>query len=380
MRPSLRFLALAMVGWAGFRATTIGPLPSLSPFSIIPSEAKTPPSIAPTQFPAFDSAEPPQLDPQPIQAAYAGPAPVQYIQGTIGIPVAMRRGTVSVYQLPPAAAVAAAPLPPRRDAIANLMPTPISAYYSQLPPIDPWPLASVASLGGVSRPLAQSSVVLPAQSAPINPRAFDRVQLSAWALLRGQRGQPLGPTSLASGGQLGGSQAGTRLTYFITRQIAASFRSSTDVGRRGGEVAAGLRVQPLGSIPVWLNAERRQQLGHLGSGRNAFAIFAEGGLYQRPMPWQFSLDAYLQAGIVGLRSRDPFVDGALTLTRPVYKNFSAGLGVWGGAQPRLYRVDAGPRVTMEVRRNIRLHLDWRQRIAGNAAPGSGPALTLAGDF
>ena len=79
-------------------------------------------------------------------------------------------------------------------------------------------------------------------------------------------------------------------------------------------------------------------------------------------------------------SHDGFVDGALTLTRPVYKQFSAGFGVWGGAQPGVYRVDAGPRVTMRVRNNIKVHFDWRQRLAGNANPGSGPAVTLAGDF
>jgi hypothetical protein len=64
----------------------------------------------------------------------------------------------------------------------------------------------------------------------------------------------------------------------------------------------------------------------------------------------------------------------------VFRQFSVGLGVWGGAQPGLYRLDAGPRVTMRVRGNLRVHADWRQRLVGNARPGSGPALTLAGDF
>ena len=59
---------------------------------------------------------------------------------------------------------------------------------------------------------------------------------------------------------------------------------------------------------------------------------------------------------------------------------SAGLGMWGGVQPGLYRVDAGPRLSMKVRNNMRVHLDWRQRLAGNAEPGSGPAVTLAADF
>jgi len=166
----------------------------------------------------------------------------------------------------------------------------------------------------------------------------------------------------------------------VSRQVSATLRSSSDVGRRGGEVAAGVRIQPVAGIPLWIDAERRQRIGRYGGGRSAFALFFEGGVYDRPMPMRFLLDAYLQGGVVGFHSRDRFIDGGLTLTRPVYKQFSAGLGVWGGAQPGLYRVDAGPRVTMQVRKNLRVHLDWRQRLAGNAQPGSGPAITLAGDF
>ena len=51
------------------------------------------------------------------------------------------------------------------------------------------------------------------------------------------------------------------------------------------------------------------------------------------------------------------------------------MGVWGGYQPGLYRIDAGPRVSMRVRDNISVHVDWRQRLAGTAQPGSGPAIT-----
>jgi hypothetical protein len=139
-------------------------------------------------------------------------------------------------------------------------------------------------------------------------------------------------------------------------------------------------LRPLRSIPVWITAERRQALGRFGGGRNAFAVFAEGGLHGEPMPLGFTLDGYVQGGLVGFNSRDLFVDGGIAFTRPIYKQFSGGFGIWGGAQPGLYRIDAGPRLTMRVRGNVRVHFDWRQRIAGNAQPGSGPAVTLAGDF
>jgi len=75
-----------------------------------------------------------------------------------------------------------------------------------------------------------------------------------------------------------------------------------------------------------------------------------------------------------------FADGSATLTRPLWRAFSGGAGVWGGVQPGLYRVDAGPRLTWRVGRSLRVHADYRQRLAGTAAPGSGPVMTIAGDF
>jgi hypothetical protein len=374
VRPSLRFLALAIVGWTGFRAATLGALPGAEIFRIDRSEAKSPPpSVAATEFPPLPPVE--SADPGlPFAPTASAPPPVQYVQGVVGVPVVIRQGVVPVYKLP--AAVSAPPQPTvsarRIDAIPELP----RAFYSRIPPLDEWPLTRIAS---ASLPVRRSSVIVPGQSVPVALRQIDRIQLTAWALLRSRQGV-VGSTSLASGGTLGGSQAGARLSYNVTRQIAATLRTSSDVGRRGGEVAAGIRVQPLLNIPVWLTAERRQRLGRYGGGRNAFALFAEGGVYDEPLPWQFTLDAYLQGGVVGFHSRDRFIDGGLTVTRPVYKNFYAGLGVWGGAQPGLYRLDAGPRVTMRVRNNMRVHLDWRQRLAGNAQPGSGPAVTLAGNF
>ena len=121
-------------------------------------------------------------------------------------------------------------------------------------------------------------------------------------------------------------------------------------------------------------------VGHYGGGRNDFALYAEGGVYQMPLPWQFSLDSYFQGGVVGIKTRDLFLDGGAAMTRPVFPHISAGFGVWGGAQPGLSRLEVGPRVTMRVRKNLKVHLDGRQKIVGNARPGSGPALTLAGDF
>jgi len=370
MRPSVRFLAIALVGWAGARAMTVGAIPGAEMFRIERSEAKAPLPIAATEFPPLEPVQP--VDPAYYQQAGYPSGPQQWpMQAWPRFqPVAM---PVPVYYGAASASSSQAP-----QSYTPILPTP-RRFYDPSPALDdaPW-----SRLAAASFPPLQSKVVLPAQSIPaaVTRGTFDRLQLSSWALLRGQQGMPMGPSSLASGGQLGGSQAGARLTYNFSRQLAASFRTSSDVGRRGGEVAGGVRIQPIGGVPLWFTAERRQRIGSVGPGRNAFALFAEAGLYQRPMPWDFDLDAYLQAGVVGLKSRDAFVDGGMTFTRPLYRQFSAGVGVWGGAQPGVYRVDAGPRVTMKVRNNLRVHFDWRQQLAGNAAPGSGPAVTLAGDF
>jgi hypothetical protein len=339
----------------------LGVLPGAEIFRIDRSEAKPPP-IVPTQFPAIE----------PIAPADVNSGLADFGQGALyGQPAASRS---AVYY-----AGAALPLSPAATPVANSLREPRPQFYSPIPVLDQWPLSRLAAM---SMPPLQSTVVTPPLSVPAAPKrsGIDRVQLTAWTLLRAQSAGIAGSQSLASGGSLGASQAGARLTYNFTRQIAATFRTSSEVGRRGGEVAAGVRIRPVAAIPLWIDAERRQRVGRYGGGRNAFALFFEAGVYGRRVPLHFLLDGYLQGGVVGFRRRDGFVDGALTLTRPVYKQFSAGFGVWGGAQPGLYRVDAGPRVTMRVRNNLRVHFDWRQRLAGNAVPGSGPAVTLAGDF
>lgn len=355
MRPSLRFLLVAVIGWAGLRAATLGALPGAEIFRIARSEAKPPP-IVPTQFPPIEPIAPAAggdawADMRPQAMGYADPRIMAGSSRPVAIPI---------YYAP-------AEL---RPGLGKDVGEP--SWESQ------WPLSRIAA---TSMPPLRSSVVTPAQSkASLKRNGVDRVQLTAWALLRARAAGIAGQQSLANGGSLGGSQAGARLSYNFARQMAAPFRSTSEVGRRGGEVAAGVRIQPAAAIPLWITAERRQRVGRYGGGRNAFALFFEAGVWDRPMPLHFLLDSYLQGGIVGFHSRDRFVDGSLTLTRPLYKQFSAGLGVWGGAQPGVYRVDAGPRMTMRIKHNLRVHLDWRQRLAGNAAPGSGPAITLAGDF
>jgi hypothetical protein len=379
MSASLRFLAMAVVVWAGARAVTLGVVPGAGAFTLGRSEAAEPsvaaadvPGIVPTEFPAIEPAGAEMLQPTAVAMTPGAQLPPQVAPGAAGIPfyyypVAMPGGAAFQHASMPA---------PRRRALTHLDPEPPAVFYAPIPQLDDWPLSRLASAG---MPARRSTATAAQQSMPraATVARLDRLQLSAWALLRGRPG----PASLASHGTLGGSQAGARLTYNISSLLAATLRSNSPVGgARGGEIAAGVRITPFRSIPVSLTAERRQAIGRLGGGRSAFALFLEGGLYRRPIAWGFELDAYAQAGVVGMRRRDLFVDGGYTLTRPLFGRYAAGFGMWGGLQPGLYRVDAGPRMSMRVRDNMRVHLDYRLRVAGNAEPGSGPVVTLAADF
>jgi hypothetical protein len=377
MSAPVRFLLVAVAGWALFRGATAGMLPGIEAFTIEPAEAAPAPPVVPAEFapvsaPVADVPAAPEYAYgryYPGYPAYQGypaypppPAP-RYVPVPLYYPVYAPTQSVTVPLPPPQPVPAAAEQPPE--------------FFSQLPPLESFDLAQAAPQsnpdwnGGRERP---SRGIL---SKIIPARHLDRLQLSAWALLRGAPGTG----SLASGGTLGGSQAGARLTYALDRRFAVSLRSSSPIGgSRGGEVAAGVRVTPFPSIPVAITAERRQAIGRFSTGRSDFALFAEGGLYQRPIGWNLMLDGYAQAGVVGLEERDFFADGGFTLSRPVFGRFSAGLGAWGGYQPGLYRIDAGPRVSYRVRPNVSLHLDWRQKLAGSAQPSSGPALTLGADF
>jgi hypothetical protein len=207
------------------------------------------------------------------------------------------------------------------------------------------------------------------------PRLPERLSISSWAMMRNQAGSD----SLANGGQLGGSQAGARLLWRFDPHLSASLRASAPINsQRGVEGAIGLRYQPLIKIPVAFTLERRHAFRDYG--QSAFALFAEGGVYGRPMPWGATLDSYIQGGVVDFNNPDWFVDGQAAVSRPIWRNLSAGLGVWGGAQPGLGRLDVGPRASLRIGNRMRVHLDYRYQLVGNAAPGSGTVVTLAGDF
>ena len=79
MRPSLRFLGLVVIGWAGVRAYTLGAVPGGSLSLVGPSEAKPAPPIVPTEFPPIAPVDDGGM-PTPTPAAYPEPNAPQLVQ------------------------------------------------------------------------------------------------------------------------------------------------------------------------------------------------------------------------------------------------------------------------------------------------------------
>ncbi|MEG3092484.1 hypothetical protein [Sphingomonas sp. PB1R3] len=219
----------------------------------------------------------------------------------------------------------------------------------------------------------------PASIAPVwpdTPSRPDRWSLGIWAVAR-QGGDALTP-----GGQLGGSQAGLRLLRRLDSRGAwsASLRLSASASGVGREMGVGLDWQPSHTVPVRVLVERRVALDR---GPGGTALLAVTGIGPRPVAAGLTLTAYAQGGVVVRDRIEPFADGAMRVAVPLAPGLDLGIGLWGGAQRGAQRLDFGPTLGVAVpvgNRRVRLSLDWRQRVAGGAAPGSGPALSLAGDF
>lgn len=212
---------------------------------------------------------------------------------------------------------------------------------------------------------------------------------SAWLFWRGKGSG----AALNGAGQLGAAQAGVRIDRRIARlSIGKHSMSMAVYGRMSAaldkphqsEAALGIAVQPFsGRASLRVGIERRIALEQ--SGRNAFALIAAGGLNPTRVFGPVVAEGYAQAGVVGLSRQDLFADGRLTFGLPLDRAERTRLGfsLSGGAQPNVARLDIGPMIETRLplgATSPRLVLEWRERIAGQARPGSGPSVTLASDF
>jgi len=359
MSKSIRFIGSALLCWVGVRAVSLGLVPGTRLLAF-DAEAST---RRPGTLPPIEPSILPAIEPVTAYDEGQSPAPGQIAGGYFPYPY----GSAQPYPvyIPVPSGGSARSGPPQ---IIYVNPAP--AEFSAFPRVDAPEAAMPRPPSATPAPQAT-----PALATATVRKGLDRLSLSSWALMRSE----IGPDSLANSGTLGGSEAGARLTWRYDPRLALTLRTSAPVNsQRGMEGALGIRYQPFMGVPVALTLERRRAFQAYG--RNAFALFAEGGVYGRPMPWQATLDGYFQAGVVDFNNPDWFIDAQLAMTRPVWRNFSAGFGAWGGAQPGLNRFDIGPRLSVGLHRGVRAHADYRLHVAGNAQPASGAALTLAADF
>jgi hypothetical protein len=244
----------------------------------------------------------------------------------------------------------------------------------------PHPVPATASIWATDLSTTSAPVSAPtAARSARNPL----VQIYAYSFWRfGGQG-----SGLAAAGQYGGSQTGVIATFPLGRKDnapAAMFRATIAPDSRADrEVAAGLRWRPVGALPVSITAERRFR----PVGRDRFALYLAGGKDGMKLPAQFALDVYAQAGVVSGQGAGPFFDTAARASRRVYqaKSVSAtiGGGVWAGGQRGAARLDIGPSIGADLalgNTRFRLTGDWRFRVAGQARPGNGPAVTLSTSF
>ena len=252
-----------------------------------------------------------------------------------------------------------------------------------------------------SEPLKEGSAIAVAPArAPLLKRTavanLPRWSGDGWLLLRSGGNSFNAPGSGLPGvfvplGYYGGSQAGAVLRYRLSTtspyRPALYLRASSGIDYpRGEELALGLSLRPVPRLPVSLLLEGRVTRTVSGTiVRPAAAIVSEFPPARLPLGVRGEL--YVQAGYVGGRDGTAFVDGQARVERSLVQTggfqLRAGGGAWGGAQRGASRVDVGPTATLSVPigpAGARLSADYRFKVIGNAAPGSGPVLTLSAGF
>ena len=255
------------------------------------------------------------------------------------------------------------------------------------------PTPSYVNPGGAERALISllrfgpSIATGPSDAPPPAPWSLDRPppldrgwSASGWLIARPGTGLGVAPGA----GQLGGSQVGLRLAYMLVarHRLAVVARVTTPLKGPGREGSIGMEWQPT-ELPIRLVAEHRFGLDGTIGGPGAGVIAG----VDAALPAGFRLEGYGQAGAIRRLQMEPYADGAIRLSRTLHDRaglrIELGLGAWGAAQRGVERLDFGPSAAVVVPiagHPIRISLDWRQRLAGSARPGSGPALSVGSDF
>jgi len=338
----------------------------------------------------------------PLVAQEAGTERGAAVAAAPVAPVSGQAGEARVHVMvppEPAPGPRTAPLAPMWQAgPAPLAPAQAPAPAAAAPTMAPADRMAVA--GGHQLLWLAAAAMLPmpadvaAHFAAPPPRTVERLprwSADGWLFLR-RGGVPITFPRLSGGGTYGASQAGAVLRYRLApadpHRPTAYLRGAGALnGTREQEVALGLSARPLAGLPVAAMAEVRVTRDSTGTrARPAVALVSE--LPPQRLPLGFTGEAYVQGGYVGGRSGTAFIDGLVRADRPVFDlagtQLRAGAGAWGAKQRGATRLDVGPVASVRLKlgdtASARLEADWRFRVAGQAHPGSGPALTLSAGF
>ena len=241
------------------------------------------------------------------------------------------------------------------------------------------PAGRPTSVLGSEEPLLGRALPQPASSG--------RWSGDAWLLWRGDGSGPLA----AGQSSYGRSQAGAVLRYRLAppsahRPVVYVRVTRALAGTRESDLAAGVAVRPFAGLPLSLAGEVRVNDGPAGRELRP-AAFAVTDLPPLGLPLGLRAEGYAQGGYVGGHFATAFVDGQgridLKAGRSGQAEVRVGAGLWGGAQKDAARLDVGPSATASISlgdARVRAALDYRLRVAGDAAPKSGPALTISAGF
>lgn len=241
--------------------------------------------------------------------------------------------------------------------------------------------ARAAEPGGLA---VAAGHVLPARRGPSSARWSG----DTWLLVRNGSSGPITAGEPAYGRSQAGAVLRFRLAPSSAHRPFAYVRATRALaGPQEREAAAGLAARPLRGVPLSLAGEVRVSEGSAGREVRP-AAFVVTELPAATLPLGLRAEAYVQAGYVGGRFATAFADGQARIDAPIAHldkgtEIRAGGGVWGGAQKRAARLDIGPSATAKFRLGEaawRLALDYRWRVAGDALPKSGPALTFSAGF
>ena len=203
-----------------------------------------------------------------------------------------------------------------------------------------------------------------------------RWSASAYSIIRAS-----GDAGLAATPVLGGGQSGAAIAWtpdpLSAHPLALTARAETaHDDTRSAFAAVGVAWHPVRGVTI--AAERLIPIGSATHGDWAVRV-AAGAATSGPI----GASAYGEAGVVGTTAYAA-VEGRTGVDLRVSDvTVSPGGGGWASVQRghrrTIDRFDLGPGVTFRAGR-FSLAAEYRFRIAGNAAPRSGPVVTLSAAF